>query len=220
MAEFTLMHHIILLRHGESQGNLEGRIQGQADYPLTERGQQQAAALARQWAAEGLAFDQIIASPLSRARQTAEAIAAVLDAPLEFEPLWKERTFGVVDGDRLVEIEARTPKVEFSHPYFPPSQDGETLLDVYARAGMALRSILRRPPGHTLVVTHGAIFNMALYVALSLSPQMRPHGPHFHLGNTAYARLAYNADKNYWNVYEIANPALKPEAIPMRSRGK
>ncbi len=65
---------IIFLRHGESVGNAESRWQGQADYPLTDKGRQQAQALAERWLTEKRAFDYIISSPLSRASETAEII--------------------------------------------------------------------------------------------------------------------------------------------------
>ena len=73
----TLIYHITFLRHGESVGNAEDRFQGQADFPLTEKGRLQAQALARRWQDEGVSFDHCIASPLVRARQTAETQPAV-----------------------------------------------------------------------------------------------------------------------------------------------
>lgn len=59
---------ITLLRHGESVGNAESRWQGQADFPLTDRGREQARALAARWKRENAQFDHVISSPLSRAR--------------------------------------------------------------------------------------------------------------------------------------------------------
>ena len=63
------IHHITLLRHAESTGNAENRLQGQSDYPLSEKGCAQAAALAQRWQTEGVTFDQGIVSPLLRARE-------------------------------------------------------------------------------------------------------------------------------------------------------
>ncbi len=65
---------IIFLRHGESVGNAERRWQGQADYPLTDMGREQAQALADRWVAENKSFDYILASPLKRAKETADII--------------------------------------------------------------------------------------------------------------------------------------------------
>jgi len=61
-------YHIVFLRHGESVGNAEDRFQGQADFPLTDKGRAQAKALAERWLVEGVTFDRCISSPLLRAR--------------------------------------------------------------------------------------------------------------------------------------------------------
>ena len=79
------IYQVTLLRHGESIGNFEGRHQGQADFPLTERGRQQVNALVNRWIAEKKPFDLVISSPLARARETAEIIASSLGVPLELE---------------------------------------------------------------------------------------------------------------------------------------
>ncbi|MFN8404140.1 MAG: phosphoglycerate mutase family protein [Anaerolineales bacterium] len=62
------------MRHGRSTGNAESRWQGQSDYPLTERGRAQAAALANRWKAEKVTFDLAISSTLKRAKETAEIV--------------------------------------------------------------------------------------------------------------------------------------------------
>src|SRR5512135_2406685 len=103
-------YHITLLRHGESTGNAEGRLQGQADYPLSPTGRGQAAVLARRWLAEGVRFDRIISSPLLRARQTAEIIAAALDSlPIVFNDDWLERDYGLLTGLEASEARHRYP---------------------------------------------------------------------------------------------------------------
>ena len=58
---------VTLLRHGESVGNAESRWQGQRDYPLTERGREQAQALAKRWKQEKVQFDAVISSQIGRA---------------------------------------------------------------------------------------------------------------------------------------------------------
>lgn len=78
---------ITLLRYGESQGNFEGRHQGQADYPLAELGRQQAKALVERWVAEKKTFDLVISSPLLRAREIAQMVSTTLHIPLELDEL-------------------------------------------------------------------------------------------------------------------------------------
>lgn len=74
MNEIVSTYHIVFLRHGESVGNAEDRFQGQADFPLTEKGRAQAKVRAERWLAEGVNFDRCISSPLLRSRQTAEIV--------------------------------------------------------------------------------------------------------------------------------------------------
>lgn len=109
-------YFITLLRHGESTGNAEGYFQGQADFPLTERGKEQSRALAGYWTSHGVRFDAVISSPLARARQTAEILAEHLvethktdQAGVECIPEWQERDFGRISGLHRQEVEERFP---------------------------------------------------------------------------------------------------------------
>ena len=147
------LHDIIFLRHGESVGNAERRWQGQADYPLTERGRQQAQALADRWLAEGRTFDCILTSPLKRARETADIIAEALDLPIEADPIWEERNIGEVAGMTGEEVNRRFPNRDFITPFSAIVGDqGEGNWELYLRAGRALHDLLRRGPGKKALV--------------------------------------------------------------------
>jgi len=78
------MTHLILIRHGETDWNVEGRYQGQADPPLNARGRVQALRLADGLASSGI--ETLYTSPLQRARQTAEIVAQRLNVPVHIEP--------------------------------------------------------------------------------------------------------------------------------------
>src|SRR4026208_1958995 len=92
------IYRFTLLRHGESVGNVQARWQGQSEDPLTERGRAQARALAERWKSEAEKFDLAISSPLMRARETAEIIAAALNLKVEVDPIWLERDIGEMEG--------------------------------------------------------------------------------------------------------------------------
>lgn len=194
---------ITLLRHGESVGNANGYYQGQSDFPLTEKGEQQAKALAHRWKNEAVIFDRIISSPLARARQTAQIIANGLAAPLEFNSDWMERNNGVLDGVKAEEAGELYPRPAFIHPFQPIGFSGETQWELYLRAGRAVQELLHRPPGRYLVVSHGGLLNMVLYVALSIVPQANFQGPHFRFHNTAFARLEYTPSQHDWLVERL-----------------
>jgi broad specificity phosphatase PhoE len=197
-------YYVTFLRHGESVGNQENRFQGQADFPLTEKGRAQARALATQWQAEKVTFDQCFASPLLRAKETAEIVSAALNIPLEVDPLWMEMDNGRLAGLRDDEIDWDEPK--FLTPYTRLGETGESRLEVYLRAGRGIQSILDRKPGKYLVVSHGGILNMAMYSILSISPQAHHNGPRFLFKNTTFASFSYDPDQHNWRLLNLDRP--------------
>jgi 2,3-bisphosphoglycerate-dependent phosphoglycerate mutase len=194
---------IVLLRHGESLGNVEGRYQGQSDFPLTEAGEAQAQALAHRWQKEGVNFDTVISSSLRRAFQTAEIISSILNAPVELDSDWMERNVGVLTGHKPEETAKSHPRPSFITPYMPIGESGESQWELYLRAGRVVNSMLKRPPGRYLVISHGGILNLAIYAILGLTPQADFTGPRFRFGNTGFARLSYTPSEHKWIVLGI-----------------
>jgi len=207
MADPTVTHSIVLLRHGESVGNAEERFQGQYDFPLTERGRAQARALADRWYEEGMQFDRCVASPLLRAAQTAETVASRLNLPLELDPLWKELDNGALAGLKSDEAAERYPRPAFIHPYLHIGNTGESRWEVYLRAGRAVQSLLDRPAGRYLVVAHGGILNMALYAILGIPVQADYTGPTFRFENTSFATLTYTPGEHHWRLIGLNDRA-------------
>jgi len=197
------IYHLILLRHGESQGNFEGRHQGQADFPLTDRGRAQSQALLERWKSETREFDLVISSPLTRAQETAEIIASGLNIPLELDSLWMERDNGLMAGLSEEEVRETLPQQPFIHPYLAIGQTGESQWELYLRAGKAVQSILNRPPGSYLIVSHGGLLNMFFYAILGIAPQPNFHGPRFRFNNSAFATLSYNPTSHRWYVLGV-----------------
>lgn len=196
----TFSYLITLLRHGESVGNAENRFQGHADFPLTERGRAQAQALARRWREEGVSFDQCIASPLLRARETAEIICQTLGVSLEFSVEWKELDNGLLAGMTDEEAENLISRPKFMTPYTRWGITGESRWEVYLRAGRAVQNLLDRPAGRYLVVAHGGILNMALYAMLGIPPQADSTGARFMFYNTTFAVLSYEPERHNWRL--------------------
>lgn len=191
-------YYVTFLRHGESVGNQENRFQGQADFPLTEKGRAQARSVAGQWLTEKVTFDQCFTSPLLRAKETAEIVSAALTIPLAEEHLWMEMDNGRLAGLRDDEINWDEPK--FITPYTRFGETGESRHEVYLRAGRAIQSILDRAPGRYLVVSHGGILNMAMYSIMSIAPQAHHNGPRFWFRNTTFADFAYNPEWHNWRL--------------------
>jgi len=156
-----------LVRHGESVYNVEERVQGQADVSLSARGRQQAQALAA-WSRTlpaDAAIDEIWSSPLIRARETAEAIAAALALPLRIEDRLAELHAGIFQGHLWADLEAAFPEevtqwrsgdVHFAIP------GGESRADLAARGRAALEALAERPVRRMIVVAHGGVLTAAL----------------------------------------------------------
>ena len=104
MAETRLVY---LIRHGQTEWNLEGRLQGSKDSPLTERGRKQAEAVASSLKNEPPAF--LYASPLGRARTTAELIGKSLGISMETDERLCENRFGQAEGLTLDEVDRQWP---------------------------------------------------------------------------------------------------------------
>ncbi|HEY3313419.1 MAG TPA: histidine phosphatase family protein [Anaerolineales bacterium] len=198
--------HLTFVRHAESVGNAEKRVQGLGDFPLSETGRAQVRALADRWLAQGLGFDVAISSPLSRAAETARTLVTVLDIPtFELEPLWVERDVGKRTGMTMEEIRSQFTPPDFVNPYDSYDESGESDWALYLRAGQALFKLLQRPPARYLVVTHGAILNMAIYAILGIVPQPNFQGPRFRLENTSFASFRYHPDVHRWWVGVIGD---------------
>jgi len=202
-ASHDTKYHITLLRHGESVGNADGYYQGQSEFGLTERGRKQAHALANRWLDEGKKFDQAIASPLARARETAEIVSEYLEIPLQLNPLWMEINLGRISGLKPEEANEKYPLPDFTNPYFHTGITGESRWELFLRAGRVIQDMLQHPPGNYLIVSHGGILNMTLYAILGIVPHANFSGPRFIFDNTAFATLTYRPAQHVWRVWGI-----------------
>ncbi len=212
-------HHITLLRHGESEGNILNLFIGQDDYPLTANGQLQAQALAHLWTQEQRQFDAIIASPLKRAQQTAHAVATALHLPIETEPLWMEQDYGEWNKRNIPEVLRSSEMPKSFTPYNRPGRTGESRVETYLRAGQALHNLLDRPPGRYLIVAHGVILNLALYFALGIPCHPSSEGPWFAFHHTSHATLTYTPDRYRWNLVRVNDHRHLPDPPPVEDPG-
>jgi probable phosphoglycerate mutase len=144
------MARILLVRHGQSVWNADGRWQGQEDPPLSELGEEQAVAAAR---AVGV-VDAIYASDLARARHTAELIAQHLGEDVVVDPRLRERHAGDWQGRTHAEIEERWPGYLTSGRRPEGYEPDESVLD---RVLGALDDMATAHDGDVLVVTHGGV---------------------------------------------------------------
>jgi len=172
---------LLIVRHGRTAWNIDGRFQGQLDIPLDEVGQDQAAAVAHRLAQERPVA--IYASDLSRAWQTARSIQnAITEAiqpdpvpPLVLEPRLREMHFGEWQGLTYAEIQACQPAALAAWEAdwlnnAPPG--GETLEQLVERVQSVYQEILSaHPDGTVLMVGHGGALQTLICLALGLPPE-------------------------------------------------
>lgn len=150
------MTSLVLIRHGETDWNLEGRYQGQADPPLNARGIAQAEQLAERLLNVGL--ELLYTSPLRRATQTAHIIAERLALPVYAEPRLMEIHLGEWQTRLTSEVERLYPWLFHlwrTQPWEVTPPGGERLEQVQARVYAAIDEILQRHPRQTIgIVAH------------------------------------------------------------------
>ncbi len=147
---------LILVRHGESEGNRDRTFTQNSDVPLTPLGREQARAAAHRMAMRYRPM-RVIASPYARARQTAEIIAAVLGLTVELEAALREQSFGIFAGQPYEALLGDVAYHEGLRWYWRP-QGGESLTDVYARVVPTFERITRVSEGQdVVVVSHGGV---------------------------------------------------------------
>jgi len=183
---------IVAIRHGETDWNAGGRLQGQRDIPLNALGRRQAERLAGALRDEGI--DAVFASDLVRAADTARVLAAPLGLVPQFDPGLRERGFGVLEGLSYDEIAQRWPDMarrwRTRDPGFAPD-GGETLLAFQARAVAAVERIALAHAGRSIaIVAHGGVLD-ALYRAAIRIGVDAPRS--WMLGNAAINRLLHAA---------------------------
>ncbi len=160
---------LLVVRHGETAFNAEGRIQGHSDSELTAKGLDQARATADALVNRGI--DHIYASDLGRARATAEILADRVGREVQLDPRLREMGFGRYEGRTWEELTALFRDLPAPEPVWftgrPP--EGETRAEVTARAVQAMSDFVRRHPGRTLaVVAHGGLIGLFFRHVLEL----------------------------------------------------
>ena len=173
------MTTILLARHGETDWNRENRFQGHADPPLNAAGREQARVLAE--ALSGRPLAAVYTSPLRRAAETAEIVAAPHVLPVEPVDGLREVDVGSWEGLTRAELEQREPEqfhrwlVEHEQGW----EDGETYEEMGRRVIRALLALAERHRGERiLAVTHGGPIRAAIAAAEGIShSEARRLGP-------------------------------------------
>jgi len=174
----SLTTHVVIIRHGQSQGNAEGRFGGHTDTPLSPRGRKQAEATANALASEN--FSAIYSSDLPRAIETASPLAKLVGVPLETTDALRERSVGVMEGLTFEEAAEQHPEQyqallrrDFEHVLV----GGESYRQTLDRASRQLdEAIEQHKGGRIALFAHtGTICILILHLMGALdAPDLKP----------------------------------------------
>jgi probable phosphoglycerate mutase len=159
---------IYLIRHGETDANA-ARVFQRPDNPLNATGLAQAEQIARRLAQEPIVL--VVSSDYERAAQTAQRIAGVRGAPLQFDSDWRERNFGDLRGRAYSDVGAEI----FAPDYEPPN--GETWAQFSERVASAwsrAHALATQLSGSLAIVTHGLVCRALVQNQLTLEPPLLP----------------------------------------------
>ena len=164
------MGRLYMVRHGETEWNVQGRIQGHTDIGLSDKGQRQAQAVAHRL--DGVCFHAAYSSDLSRTTETARIILAQQTITLTATPQLRERYYGVFEGLTVAERQARYPDMFaaslFNDLDFAPA-DGETMVQVGARMAAFVADLRERHLEETVLIAgHGGALRATLPALLDL----------------------------------------------------
>ena len=166
------MTTFFLVRHGETEWNVERRIQGWSDSPLTSVGRAQAEVHGRLLATHGI--DRVLASPLGRTKQTVAPIVRETKVAAEYDPRLREVCMGEWSGRTSQEIQssyAEQWQARLADPegYRPPN--GENRFDVKRRVAPLLEELNNAPHDQIVLVSHGITIRVLLELLLGYSDE-------------------------------------------------
>ena len=187
---------LILIRHGECQANVEGVFRGRIDFPLTERGIEQATLSAEEL--KKYPISAIYTSPLTRCVKTAEAVSAAKNIEVFKDKGLNNIKLGDWEGKPKREIKKNFPglwKLWVTEPEKLRIHDGETLAEVQKRALQSVKRIVSKHEGQTiLIVTHRAVLK-PLIAGLLCIPQ--PYFWKIHMDSCAYTIIEYEEARGF-----------------------
>ena len=161
---------VYFTRHGQTEWNVRGRLQGWGNSNLTEKGIESARRLGDRLA--DIDFDFIYSSPLNRALETAKLIRGDRDTEIRIVDDLKEIGFGSWEGmifDKVREEYGHEYDTYLNRPHLYQPIDGESLLDVYKRVENALDEILSVEAENILIVSHGVTIKVLTSIIKGIS---------------------------------------------------
>jgi len=204
------MTTVLIIRHGETDHNKHGIMQGHLDVALNKKGREQARKLS-QWLAPRFRLDHIYSSPLARAHTTADSVAEGQSCPLTTLDDLQEINIGLWQGLTSEQAQEKSPDI-FNQLKLDPLNTrrpgGESYWDLSQRTTQCLSSIVaKHPQGTICLVTHGGCVRTLLAHALSLPPITFSFVSGLVVDNTGLSILKYQWVTQRWQTHTINSTA-------------
>jgi len=204
------MTTVLIVRHGETDHNKQGVLQGRLDVPLNELGHHQAKLLGS-WLKTRFSIDHIYASPLVRALSTAQHIAAGQECKLKLVEDLQEIDVGLWQGKTSEQAEASHPELYLqlrTDPLYTRRPGGESYWDLSQRTSRCIEEIVStHTQGVICIVTHGGCVRTLLAHALSVPPITFSFVSGLQVDNTGLSILEHNAESRGWKTRTINSTA-------------
>ena len=191
---------LYIIRHGQTDWNVEGKIQGRQDIPLNDMGRRQARALADGMKSRPVA--SVYSSPQKRAMETAEAIAGPLGLTVKAVPQLMEIGYGDWEGrsaEDILTTDRELYESWWQHPATVAPPGGETLNQVDERCRQAWDMIRSGMKGDTAVVAHGG--TLAHFIVHLLKGQ--PDAEEIVVGNASITTVEYDPETGICRLLEL-----------------
>lgn len=206
---------VYLIRHGETDWNIQGKLQGHTDIPLNELGELQALKLKEKFEQQN--FSAVFSSDLSRARKTASIVLGAKQLNIIESPALRERYMGLWEGRLTSELKNWFKEYDLStdglskekYLSYKWQDDIESYSDVYNRVSCFIKSQAITHLGSSILLSsHGGVLRSVLY-SLDFRPELR-----WQVSNCACIRLRVNDEGNITLLeYDGAKPT-KEASIP------
>ncbi len=188
---------LIIIRHGESEGNAQNLFRGQMDFPLTQRGVEQAKSLAEELS-KRFEIKTIYSSPLQRARETAKIIAEKCNANLIIDESFNNIKLGDWEGKPKNEIAQKYPKewkIWITEPEKLKLKGAETLDNVQKRAVEAVKRIVNtEKEGDICIVTHRAVIKPLIAGLIGIT---KPYFWKIHTDTASFSVIEYEKERGF-----------------------
>jgi len=184
---------LIVFRHGETNWNKKGIIQGRSNIPLNQTGIQQSYELAHNLKAKNYPLDVIITSPLSRAKQTAEIVQQIFNVPLYYDERLVECNCGIFEGQPK-DVEFFSKWENPKYPYLRP-ENGESNINIFNRAISGLEDFIKKNPDFNCigVSTHRGVIRRLINF-------LRDKPSDEHIPNTFYFQMFYDTKEKRFEL--------------------